>query len=173
MTDARTPRAKTTQRLSTAAPSRCLYDRAVPSLPLAMARFNYRLARLPLQLIEVAAVAWLPEESALRLGYEKVLIDCDRAAAYLLDDRSAHARACALREQTAPARTTRARSYAGSSSTNKPWMRPRLNYCTTIVRSFIAASGNTSTRVRTGDRTSTVRPPVPLRRRRGVTTAHR
>lgn len=109
MTDARTPRAKTTQRLSTAAPSRCLYDRAVPSLPLAMARFNYRLARLPLQLIEVAAVAWLPEESALRLGYEKVLIDCDRAAAYLLDDRSAHDRACALREQTAPARTTRAR----------------------------------------------------------------
>ncbi|WP_231496425.1 hypothetical protein [Rhodococcus sp. UNC363MFTsu5.1] len=77
-------------------------------LPLAMARFNYRLARLPPQLIEDVAIVRLPEESALRLGYERILIDCDRAAAHLLHDESATTRACRLRDQTAPARVTRA-----------------------------------------------------------------
>ncbi|MBP1162118.1 hypothetical protein ABIC28_002648 [Rhodococcus sp. PvR044] len=77
-------------------------------LPLAMARFNYRLVRLPLQLIEDVAVVRLPEESALRLGYERILIDCDRVAAHLLRDESAAARACRLHEETAPARVTRA-----------------------------------------------------------------
>ncbi|MGW6376159.1 hypothetical protein ACWFRB_08860 [Rhodococcus sp. NPDC055112] len=77
-------------------------------LPLAVARFNYRLARLPLQLIEDVAIVRLPEESPLRLGYERILIDCDRAAAYLLNDESAAARARQLHDQTAPARVTRA-----------------------------------------------------------------
>ncbi|MET4610020.1 hypothetical protein ABIC28_000990 [Rhodococcus sp. PvR044] len=90
------------------APPHYRYDRTVLGLPIAMARFNYRLARLPLQLIEDVAVVRLPEESALRLGYEKALIDCDRAAADLLNDESAATRACRLHEQTAPARVTRA-----------------------------------------------------------------
>ncbi|MGW6376229.1 hypothetical protein ACWFRB_09220 [Rhodococcus sp. NPDC055112] len=77
-------------------------------LPMAMARFNYRLARLPFQLIEDVAVVRLPEESAVRLRFERILIDCDRAAADLLNDESAAARACRLHEQTAPARVTRA-----------------------------------------------------------------
>ncbi|MFC7450873.1 hypothetical protein [Rhodococcus daqingensis] len=73
----------------------------------ALLRFQYRLARIPLQLIE-EGMTRLDEGSALRLGYERLLIECDRAAAYLLDDKSAAARACALQKATAPARVTRA-----------------------------------------------------------------
>lgn len=75
---------------------------------MAIARFNYRLARLPLQIFEDVAIVRFPEESALRLGYERILMDCDRAAAHLLHDESASTRACRLHEQTAPARVTRA-----------------------------------------------------------------
>jgi hypothetical protein len=76
----------------------------VLGIPLAVARFNYRFARLPLQLIEEIGVTRFREGAAIRLGYERVLIYCDRAAAYLLHDESAAMRARDLREQTDPAR---------------------------------------------------------------------
>ncbi|AQA25210.1 hypothetical protein BTZ20_4554 [Rhodococcus sp. MTM3W5.2] len=69
-----------------------------------MARFNYRFARLPFQLIEDIGATRLDEGAALRLGYERMLIYCDRAAALLLHDESAAMRARDLREQTNPAR---------------------------------------------------------------------
>ena len=52
------------------------------SLSLALLRVNYRLARLPLQLFEDVAVSRLDEQEPVRLAYEQILIDCDRAAAY-------------------------------------------------------------------------------------------
>lgn len=70
-------------------------------------RFEYRLLRIPLQLI-ANGMTQLDEGAAVRLGYERLLIDCDRAAAYLLHDESAAARACELQKATAPARVTRA-----------------------------------------------------------------
>ncbi|SEL13285.1 hypothetical protein SAMN05444583_106102 [Rhodococcus maanshanensis] len=71
---------------------------------MAVARFNYRLARLPLQLIEDVGVTRLREGAAIRLAYERMLIYCDRAAAYVLHDGSAAMRARDLRAQTNPAR---------------------------------------------------------------------
>ncbi|MCZ4557228.1 hypothetical protein O4215_16785 [Rhodococcus maanshanensis] len=73
-------------------------------IPMAVARFNYRFARLPFQLVEDIGATRLDEGAAVRLGYERMLIYCDRAAAYLLHDESAAMRARDLREQTNPAR---------------------------------------------------------------------
>ncbi|MGW6376203.1 hypothetical protein ACWFRB_09090 [Rhodococcus sp. NPDC055112] len=73
-------------------------------IPMAVARFNYRFARLPFQLIEDIGATRLNEGATVRLGYERMLICCDRAAAYLLHDESAAMRARDLREQTNPAR---------------------------------------------------------------------
>lgn len=78
-------------------------------IPLAVARFNYRLASLPFQLVEDLGMSQLREGSALRLAYERALIGCDLAAARLLHDGSAASRARALRERNAPARITVAR----------------------------------------------------------------
>jgi hypothetical protein len=81
----------------------------VLGIPTAVARFNYRLARLPFQLIDDVVMAQLAEASPLRLAYERVMISCDVAAARLLHDSSAAARAATLRQQTAPARLHAAR----------------------------------------------------------------
>lgn len=48
----------------------------------------------------------LDERAPLRLAYENVLVTVDRAAAHLLDDEAAAARACALRQRTAAVRVT-------------------------------------------------------------------
>ncbi|RZL71147.1 MAG: hypothetical protein EOP32_40470 [Rhodococcus sp. (in: high G+C Gram-positive bacteria)] len=79
------------------------------ALPMALLRFEYRLARLPLQLVENIAVSHLDEQEPVRLAYEQFLIDCDRAAAYLLDDENAAARAAALERQMAAVRLLIAR----------------------------------------------------------------
>jgi hypothetical protein len=81
------------------------------SLSLALLRVNYRLARLPLQLVEDVAVARLDEQAPIRLAYEQILIECDRAAAYLLSDRKAANRATELTRRTASVRLLIAREH--------------------------------------------------------------
>ncbi|GCE39656.1 hypothetical protein I1A62_28950 [Rhodococcus sp. USK10] len=70
------------------------------ALAMALLRLEYRLARLPLQLVEDVAVSHLDEQAPSRLAFEQFLIDCDRAAAYLLNDENAARRAADLRRHT-------------------------------------------------------------------------
>ena len=44
---------------------------------LALLRFNYHLARIPLQLAEWGVLSRLDEQASTRLAYEQLLIDCD------------------------------------------------------------------------------------------------
>ncbi|MDT2010232.1 hypothetical protein FXW78_54255 [Rhodococcus opacus] len=73
---------------------------------MAVLRAEYEAVRFPLQLIEDVGMSRLDERAPLRLAYESVLVTVDRAAADLLDDRPAAARACALRRRTAAVRVT-------------------------------------------------------------------
>ncbi|MFD6062108.1 hypothetical protein [Rhodococcus wratislaviensis] len=77
--------------------------------PMALLRFQYQLARLPFQWVESLAVTHLDEQGPVRLAYEQFLIDCDRAASYLLDDENAAARAADLKRHTAAVRLLIAR----------------------------------------------------------------
>lgn len=79
------------------------------ALPKAVARINYRLVHIPLQLIEDVAISQLDEAAPTRLAYEQFLIECDRTAAHLLDDPGAAARAAALHAHTAAVRPILAR----------------------------------------------------------------
>ncbi|MCQ4120754.1 hypothetical protein [Rhodococcus tibetensis] len=83
------------------------------SISLAFLRVNYRLARLSLQLLEDVAVSRLDERGPIRIAYEQILIDCDRAAAYLLSDEDAARRAGELRRRTAVVRLPIAREHHG------------------------------------------------------------
>ncbi|MGW5152052.1 hypothetical protein [Rhodococcus koreensis] len=83
----------------------------IGSLPMALLRFQYRLARIPLQLAEDVGMAYLDEQAPVRLAYEEFLIQCDRAAAYLLDDEYAAARVGDLRRHTAAVHVTIARQH--------------------------------------------------------------
>ncbi|MFC9555890.1 hypothetical protein ACFTWF_34280 [Rhodococcus sp. NPDC056960] len=67
-------------------------------------RINYQLLRIPLQLVEHIATTQLDEQAPTRLAYERLLIRCDRAAAYLLDDEDADGRAAELDRHTAAVR---------------------------------------------------------------------
>ncbi|MEN0136273.1 MAG: hypothetical protein AAGC80_14065 [Rhodococcus sp. (in: high G+C Gram-positive bacteria)] len=81
------------------------------SLSMALLRVNYRLARLPLRLFEDVAVTRLDEHEPIRLAYEQILIECDRAAAYLLNDEDAAVRAADLTRRTASVRLQIAREH--------------------------------------------------------------
>ncbi|GAF46958.1 hypothetical protein [Rhodococcus wratislaviensis] len=70
---------------------------------------NYRLARIPFQLVEDIAVAQLDEQAPTRLAYEQFLIECDCAAAYLLNDENVAGRAADLKRRTAAVRLLIAR----------------------------------------------------------------
>lgn len=76
---------------------------------MALLRVNYRLARLPLQLIEDLAVSRLDEQEPIRLTYEQILIGCDRAAACLLNDENAARCAADLERRTTSVRLLIAR----------------------------------------------------------------
>ncbi|MFF0816686.1 hypothetical protein ACFYVR_16265 [Rhodococcus sp. NPDC003318] len=69
-----------------------------------MARFGYRTARVPLEVIDQVGVHRLDPTAPLRLLYEQALVGCDRAAAHVLRDDLAAERARALYARTAPAR---------------------------------------------------------------------
>lgn len=73
---------------------------------MALLRLNYGIAQFPLQLVEDVGISRLDERAPLRLAYENVLVTVDRAAARLLDDESAAARASALHLRTAVVRFT-------------------------------------------------------------------
>ncbi|EHI43485.1 hypothetical protein OPAG_08988 [Rhodococcus opacus PD630] len=89
------------------------YDPAVTlgSLSMALLRVNYRLLRIPLQLAEDVGMAYLDEQAPARLAYEELLLQCDRAAAYLLDDEYAAARVGELRRHRAAVRLRIARRH--------------------------------------------------------------
>ncbi|CAG7633547.1 hypothetical protein SIM91_44055 [Rhodococcus opacus] len=76
------------------------------SVPVALARLNYRLLRIPLQVIEDRGMSRIDERAPARLAFEHFLIDCDRAAAHLLGDENAAARAADLRRHTTTVRFT-------------------------------------------------------------------
>ena len=67
------------------------------SIPRTLLRMNYRLLRIPLQLIERAAESRLDEHDRSRLTYEGFLVQCDRTAATNLGDTVAAERAEELR----------------------------------------------------------------------------
>ncbi|MBC2638265.1 hypothetical protein H5400_05030 [Rhodococcus wratislaviensis] len=79
------------------------------TLTRAILRMNYQLARIPLQVVENVGMAQLDEQAPARLAYEQFLIDCDRAAAYLLNDENAAKRAADLKRHTAAVRLLIAR----------------------------------------------------------------
>lgn len=78
---------------------------------MSLLRINYRLSRIPLRFIE-AVLTRFDEQAPIRLAYEEVLIECDRAAAQLLGDQDADRRATELHRHTAAVREaiTRANS---------------------------------------------------------------
>lgn len=78
---------------------------------MALLRLNYRLARIPLQLVEDVGIALLDEHAPTRLAYEQLLITCDHAAAILLGDEYAAARAADMRRRSAGVRVTIARRH--------------------------------------------------------------
>ena len=90
---------------------RTRYPRVVrlAGIPRAVLRVEYSLARIPLQLLEDLTAAHLDERAPTRLAYEQFLIGCDRAAAHLLGDKNAAARAADLRRRTTAVRVTLAR----------------------------------------------------------------
>ena len=61
---------------------------SVLALPLTILRIQYRIARIPLQLIETNVVVKMDAESPARLAYEHTLGSLDRAVGNLLGDRS-------------------------------------------------------------------------------------
>ena len=76
------------------------------SVPVALARLHYRVLRIPLQVIEDRGMSRIDAQAPARLAFERFLIDCDRAAAHLLGDENAAARAADLRRHTTTVRFT-------------------------------------------------------------------
>ncbi|MFF0817182.1 hypothetical protein ACFYVR_18785 [Rhodococcus sp. NPDC003318] len=75
-----------------------------------MARIGYRLTMLPLRIADGLIVPVLFDaDRPVRLAFERLLIDCDRLAAGLLDDESAAAHAADLSARTTPVRYALAR----------------------------------------------------------------
>lgn len=74
------------------------------AVPVALARLNYRVLRIPLQVIEDRGMSRIDEQAPARLAFEHFLIDCDRTAAHLLGDGDAAARAADLRRHTTTVR---------------------------------------------------------------------
>ncbi len=78
---------------------------------MALLRLNYRLARVPLQLVEDVGIALLDEHAPMRPAYEQLLIPCDHAAAILLGDEYAATRAADMRRRSAGVRVTMPRRH--------------------------------------------------------------
>ncbi|AII03179.1 hypothetical protein OYT95_35120 [Rhodococcus sp. JS3073] len=78
---------------------------------MTLLRINYQLLRMPLQFVEHIAIRQLDEQAPARLAYEQLLIRCDRAAGYLLEDENAHGRAAALHRHTTAVRVGIARRH--------------------------------------------------------------
>ena len=74
----------------------------ITDVPFAVLRFQYQLARLPLQLIEEQVVAGMSSEAPTRLFYERWLGGLDAAVGKMLADTD-WARNDALEIETEPA----------------------------------------------------------------------
>ena len=79
------------------------YHRAMGlgALPLAVARINYRLLRIPLRLLDDPGLPLLGETGVRQL-YTQLLIECDRTAAHLLGDDTLRRRPAHPRPPTPP-----------------------------------------------------------------------
>ena len=76
----------------------------------ALGRLQYRLTRVPFQLFhDTVMPALFDGDAPARLAYEWVLIECDKAAAVLFDDKTAAAHAQVLRQRSAAVRYALAR----------------------------------------------------------------
>lgn len=90
----------------TAAPTPSRFGGLAP----AALRMQYRIARLPAQVVVEAVLPHLfDDEAAVRLVCEHLLADCDRVAARRLGDTAAAVRADRLRHRTAVTRYAIAR----------------------------------------------------------------
>jgi hypothetical protein len=69
-------------------------------VPFAVLRFQYQLARIPLQLIEAQMAAWLGSEAPPRLFYERWLGGLDATVGNLLGDPKLEERGGALIERS-------------------------------------------------------------------------
>ncbi|UOT07668.1 hypothetical protein MPY17_21115 [Rhodococcus opacus] len=78
---------------------------------MTLLRINSQLLRIPLQFVEHVAITQLDEQAPARLAYEKLLIQCDRAAGYLLNDENANGRAAELHRHTTAVRVGIARRH--------------------------------------------------------------
>ncbi|MFD7012013.1 hypothetical protein [Rhodococcus jostii] len=78
---------------------------------MTLLRINYQLLRIPLQFVEHIAITQLDERAPARLAYEQLLIQCDRAAGYFLDDENANGRAAELHRHTTAVRAGIARRH--------------------------------------------------------------
>lgn len=72
----------------------------ISELPLAVLRFNYQLARLPLQLIEDRVITRIPTEAPARLFYERSLGMLDTTVGNALGDPDLVERGAALVERS-------------------------------------------------------------------------
>lgn len=79
--------------------------------PMALLRANYNaMVRYPLRVVDDNAISRLDETAPLRLAYQGFVADLDDAAARLLGDEAAEARAQKLREWNRGVRATYAAS---------------------------------------------------------------
>ena len=72
----------------------------ITDVPFAVLRFQYRLARFPLQLIEEQVVAGMSSEAPTRLFYERWLGGLDAAVGKMLGDPDLEKRGAALIERS-------------------------------------------------------------------------
>src|ERR1700755_426980 len=72
----------------------------ITTVPFTVLRFQYQLARFPLQLIEDRVVGRLDTESPARLFYERSLGILDATVGHALGDATLHKRGSALAERS-------------------------------------------------------------------------
>ncbi|AII10749.1 hypothetical protein EP51_41860 (plasmid) [Rhodococcus opacus] len=85
--------------------------RTFQTLPVAVLRLNSRLMRIPVRLVGDVGMLQLDPEASTRLGYERFLIECDQAAACLLNDEAAAHCAIMLTARMARVRVAIAREH--------------------------------------------------------------
>jgi len=72
----------------------------ITDVPFAVLRFQYQLARIPLQLIEAQMAAWMGSEAPPRLFYERWLGGLDATVGKMLGDPDLQKRGGALIERS-------------------------------------------------------------------------
>src|SRR6478736_1447459 len=91
----------------------------ITDVPFAVVRFQYQLARFPLQLIEEQVVAGMSSEAPTRLFYERWLGGLDATAGKMLGDPDLEKRGAALIERSDALR--RAAQLDATATQNQEW----------------------------------------------------